>query len=193
VRHHFGIEGFGINAYTASRAGDRVIEEHDELAAAGEGRHQELYVVLTGRATFTLDGDEIDARAGTFVFVGEPEVVRGAVAAEPETSVLAIGARSGVPFTVSAWEYRFRARALGGEEGFAILREAAQRFPGNATVPYDLACMHALAGDADAATTALADAIALEPRARAWAAEDHDLAALRGASAFEALVAKPAD
>jgi hypothetical protein len=189
VRHHFGIEGFGINAYTAARQGDRVIEEHDELGAAGEGRHQELYVVLTGRATFTLDAETVDAPAGTFVFVGEPDVRRAAIASEPNTSVLAIGARPGVPYHVSPWEYRFRARALGGPEGLAILADAAQRFPGNATVPYDLACMHALAGDADLAITALADAIALEPRAREWAAEDGDLASLHGSPAFDALLA----
>jgi hypothetical protein len=193
VRHHFGIEGFGVNAYTAEGAGERVIEEHDELAAAGQGRHQELYVVLAGRATFTLDDEEVDAPAGTFVFVGEPDVRRGAVAAEPDTSVLAIGARPGIPFEVSAWEYRFRARAVGGSQGLAILADAAERFPGNPTIPYDLACMHALAGNVDAALTELREAIGLDPRARRWAAEDEDLAGLRGNPDYEALLENPRD
>jgi hypothetical protein len=117
VRHHFGIEAFGINAYTAEQAGRRVIEEHDELGESGAGGHNELYVVLTGRATFTVDGDELDAPAGTLVFTGEPAVRRGAVAAEPNTSVLAIGGRPGVPFTVSPWEYAFRGLAKSGAEG----------------------------------------------------------------------------
>jgi hypothetical protein len=189
VRHHFGIEGFGVNAYTAERGGDRVIEEHDELAAAGEGRHQELYVVLTGRAQFTLDDERIDAPAGTFVFVGEPDVRRGAIATDPHTSVLAVGARPGVAFDVSAWEHRFRARAIGGAEGVEILADAKARLPDNATIPYDLACMLALAGNAAGALDELGQAIALEPKAREWAAADEDLAGLRGTPAFEALLA----
>jgi hypothetical protein len=188
VRHHFGIEGFGINAYTADQPGDRVIEEHDELGAAGAGRHQELYVVLTGRACFTLDGEEIDAPSGTFVFIGEPEVVRGATASEPGTTVLAIGARPGQAFTVSPWEYRFRARALGGAEALALLDDAAQRFPDNPTVPFDRACLLALSGDRDAALRSLGDAVAIDPAVRERAAQEDDLASLRGDVEFEALI-----
>jgi tetratricopeptide (TPR) repeat protein len=188
VRHHFGIEGFGINAYSADQPGDRVIEEHDELGAAGAGRHQELYVVLTGRASFVLDGEDVDAPAGTFVFIGEPDVVRGAVAAEAATTVLAIGARPGHAFTVSPWEYRFRAQAIGGAEGFAILDEAAERFPDNATVPFDRAALHALAGQREEALDALRRAVELDPAARAWAAQDDDFSSLRGDPEFEALV-----
>ena len=46
------IESFGINAWTATEDGQRIIGEHDE---AGEGAtgHEELYVVLDGAATFT--------------------------------------------------------------------------------------------------------------------------------------------
>lgn len=170
-----------------------MIEEHDELAAAGEGRHQELYVVMTGGASFTLDGEQVDAPAGTFVFVGEPEVQRGAVATEPNTTVLAIGARPGVAFHVSAWEYRFRARAIGGKEGFAILADARERFPDNPTIPYDLACMQALEGDTEAALRSLREAVALEPKARGWAGSDDDLAGLRATAAFDALVADRPD
>ena len=63
VRKHFGIMSFGINAWTAPNAGDRIINEHDE-----DGEHEELYIVQRGRATFELDGERIDAPAGTFVF-----------------------------------------------------------------------------------------------------------------------------
>jgi hypothetical protein len=189
VRHHFGIEGFGINAYTADQAGDRVIEQHDELGAAGAGRHQELYVVLTGRAAFTLDGEEVDAAAGTFVFVGEPDVVRGAVASEAGTTVIAIGARPGVPFEVSPWEYRFRARAVGGPEAHEILDEAAERYPDDWTVPYDRACLYALDGDsAAAALESLARAVELHPEVRSRAVDDEDLASLRGDPEFTRLV-----
>ena len=86
VRRHFDIRAFGVNAYTAERAGQRVVEEHRE-----ESGHEELYVVLTGRATFKLDGEEHDAPAGTLVHC-LPGTLRGAVAAEPGTTVLGIGA-----------------------------------------------------------------------------------------------------
>jgi hypothetical protein len=190
IRHHFGIEGFGINAYTADQPGDRVIEEHNEIGAAGTGgRHQELYVVLTGRASFTLDGEEIDAPAGTFVFVGEPDVRRGAVAAEAGTSVLAIGARPGVPFEISPWEFRFRAAALGPTpEAHEALDEAERRFPDDTGISYDRACLHARAGDRVAALAELSRAIEARPDSRTAAREDPDFESLRGDEEFETLV-----
>src|SRR5689334_13753930 len=59
VRRTLGITGFGVNAYTADR-GECLIEEHDE-SASGAGRHEELYVILSGHATFNVDATEIDA------------------------------------------------------------------------------------------------------------------------------------
>jgi hypothetical protein len=100
VRHHFGIRAFGTNAYVALAAGEQVIEEHSE----GSGGHEELYFVASGRAAFTVAGEEIDAPAGTFVYVGDPVHVRGAVAQEPGTAVLAVGAPFGAPFSVRNWE-----------------------------------------------------------------------------------------
>ena len=65
VRHHFGITSFGVNAWTAREAGDRIINEHEESEPdSGE----ELYLVMRGRAVFELDGDRVPALAGTFVF-----------------------------------------------------------------------------------------------------------------------------
>ena len=190
IRHHFGIEGFGINAYTATEAGQRVIEEHDEVGAAGTGGgHQELYIVISGRATFTLDGEERDAPAGTFVFIGEPDVRRGAVAVEPETTVLAVGARPGVAFSVSPWEWSFRAAAVGGEDGLRIIDEGEERFPGNVSLIYARACLQALAGERDDALRSLAEAIEVDERAREWARDDQDFASLREAPEFVRLTA----
>jgi hypothetical protein len=189
VRHHFGIEGFGINAYTADRAGGQVVEEHDELAEADEGRHEELYVVLSGRATFALGADTIDAPSGTFVFVKDPALRRGAIAVEPHTTVLAIGARPGHAFHVSPWEYAFRGRARWSSDGVAIFEEGMVRFPQNATLPYNLACLHALAGEQQAALAALSRSIALDPVARTWASAEEDFASLRGHAEFDALLA----
>lgn len=188
VRHHFGIEAFGINAYTADRAGERVIEEHDETSGGGPGRHHELYIVLRGRATFTVDGDELDAPAGTFVFIGEPDVRRGAVAAQPATTVVAIGGRPGEPFTVSPWEYSFRGLAVGGAEGAAVFEEGVARFPESPSLPYNLACLRAREGDRAGAVAALRAAIALSDHARTWAAGDSDFDSLRADEEFEALL-----
>jgi hypothetical protein len=58
VRHHFGITAFGVNAWTARDAGDRIINEHDE---SEPNSNEELYLVLRGRAVFELDGDRVDA------------------------------------------------------------------------------------------------------------------------------------
>lgn len=103
LRHVLGIRAFGVNAWLTAAAGERVIEEHDE---AGDQGQEELYVVLRGRATFTVDGTTVDAPAGTSVAVTDASLTRGAVAAEAGTVVLAIGAVRGQGFTPSDWEQR---------------------------------------------------------------------------------------
>src|SRR5918911_4643086 len=92
VRRHLGITAFGANARVARQAGDVLVMPHDERAGGpfGTEGHEELYVVLRGHATFTLDGREVDAPAGTLLFVRDPAVVRSAVAAAPDTAVLAV-------------------------------------------------------------------------------------------------------
>jgi hypothetical protein len=89
VRHHLGITAFGVNAWTGRAAGDRIINEHDEA-----DEDEELYVVLRGTAVFELDGDRVDAPAGTLVFA-RPGVRRTAFAEEPETTILALGSTPG--------------------------------------------------------------------------------------------------
>ncbi|MDP8910697.1 MAG: hypothetical protein M3M94_01365, partial [Actinomycetota bacterium] len=79
IRSTLGIAAFGINAYVARNSGDTVFDEHDETeAGAGNQRHQELYVVLSGRATFTVGGRDVDAPVGTLVFFEDPAERRGA-------------------------------------------------------------------------------------------------------------------
>jgi hypothetical protein len=108
MRHALGVAAFGLNAYRAPQAGVEVIEAHDELDDDGGGQ-QELYVVLAGRATFTVGEETIDARAGSFVFIEDPALRRVAVAEEPGTTVVAVGARRGVAFEPSEWEQRWLA------------------------------------------------------------------------------------
>jgi tetratricopeptide (TPR) repeat protein len=179
LRHTLGIRAFGMNAYTAAKAGDLVVEEHTEESLG----HEEVYVVLEGRATFILDGEEFDAPAGTVVHLGDPKVKRVATAAEDGTRVLAVGAKPGAAYEPSPWEPAFRAEALarsGDVEGaVAICREALAEQPDNASVLYNLACFETLAGREDDALAHLERAFELRPEAREWAANDDDLAALR--------------
>jgi tetratricopeptide (TPR) repeat protein len=178
IRRHFDIRAFGVNAYTADEAGQRVVEEHRE-----EGGHEELYVVVAGRATFMLEREEHDAPAGTLVHC-PPGTLRSALAAEAGTTVLGIGAKPGEVFEPSPWERIFvgfgyyrrgdvdRARA----EIEAAVAERPDAWQGH----FNLACLEALEGRRDAALTALERAAELEPETVArYAREDSDFDGLR--------------
>ena len=106
VRIFFGIQSFGTNAYVGRQAGDEVIEEHTETDDS-ETQHEELFFVAGGRARFTIDGEEVDAPAGTFVYVRDPSVKRGARAEEDKTTLLAFGGTPGEAFDVSPWERKW--------------------------------------------------------------------------------------
>jgi hypothetical protein len=103
IRNHFGLTAFGINGYTAQRAGDRIIGEHDHSDPDDE-QHQELYFVHSGRARFEVDGAVIDAPAGTFVSAAAVTTLRSAVAEEDNTVVLVIGAEAGAAFEITPAE-----------------------------------------------------------------------------------------
>lgn len=189
VRTRFGISSFGVNAYSSPQAGGRVIEEHDELGG-GAGGHEELYVVLAGRATFTLAGEDLDAPAGTAVFIRDPTVRRGAVAEEAGTTVLVVGGVPGQAFEPSPWEvwleaYPFYARQE-YDRAVEIMRGRLAEHPDNANVLYNTACMEALAGEHDAAVGHLARAIELNPPAREWARGDSDFDPIRDDPRFPA-------
>ena len=182
VRHALGVGGFGINAYSAG-AGQDVVEEHTEADDEGRG-HQELYVVLTGRAQFEIDGETVDAAAGTLVFLPEPTSRRHAVAQADGTTVLALGGEPGVPYEVSAWEWRFRAQphidAEEWEKGIALMHDGLAARPGDASLLYNLACFEAKLGRLDEAAVHLQEAFDAEPdHVREWAASDTDLDPLR--------------
>ena len=196
VRDHLGIGAFGVNAYQAEQAGDSVISEHTELLA----KHEELYVVASGHATFTVGGEEIDAPHGTLVFVSDPGTRRGAVAREPGTTVLVVGAEPGQAFEVSPWEESWeenqQAMALYREQRYAdaaaVLREAVQRHPEASGLHYNLACFDSMAGaDAEAVAAELDRAIELFPGFRDFAREDSDFEPVRQHSAVAALLEEP--
>jgi tetratricopeptide (TPR) repeat protein len=186
VRRHFDIRSFGVNAYTAKEKGQRVVEEHRE-----QDGHEELYVVVSGRATFKVDGDEHDAPAGTLVHC-PPGTLREAFAAEPQTTVLGIGAKPGEVFEPSGWEWTFAGTSLlaqGDEEGARRELQA-----GIATYPdawqgyFNLACVEARLGNKDEALAQLERAAELDREAVArWAREDSDFASLTDDPRFLAL------
>src|SRR5262245_52563568 len=105
VRRHFDIRAFGVNGITGN-AGEELVEPHherDDESNLTDG-HEELFAVMRGQAVFTVDGEEIDAPAGTLVFVRDPDLIRSARATADGTAILAVGARPGVPFEISRWE-----------------------------------------------------------------------------------------
>jgi len=103
LRRKLDLGAFGASAAYQAKAGEDVIGEHDELGPGADGQ-EELYVVVQGDATFTVDGDEIDAPAGTIVFVRNPALLRAARATADGTAIIAVGGPAGVPYVVSRWE-----------------------------------------------------------------------------------------
>jgi tetratricopeptide (TPR) repeat protein len=187
IRRRFGITAFGVNAYSADEVGDRVVEEHHE-----RGGHEELYLVVTGHAVFTLGEEEHDAPAGTIVFV-RPGTRRGAIAREAGTIVLGVGAKPGVVFEPSQWEEWAAAesyRTLGRPEEARTLMDASIAANPDAWQGYyNLACFESLDGRREEAFAALARAVELGPdEARKYAAEDPDFDAIRDDPRFAELV-----
>ncbi len=105
VRRHFDIRSFGVNGITGD-AEDEMVEPHHESddEVNRTNGHEELFAVMSGHAVFTVDGESVDAPAGTLVFVRDPSLTRSARATADGTAILAIGARPGVPFEISRWE-----------------------------------------------------------------------------------------
>jgi uncharacterized cupin superfamily protein len=103
VRHHFGIETFGINIWRGQDDGT-VIPEHDESASGAP----ELYYVVEGQATFTVAGDEVDAPAGTCIWVTDPSAKRAGRASGPGTLVLSVGAAAaGQAYAPAGWDSHY--------------------------------------------------------------------------------------
>lgn len=188
VRHHLGITAFGVNAWTATSAGDRIINEHSEDEEGGE---EELYVVLEGHATFTIDGEEVDAPTGALVFV-KPGVRRTAFAQEPQTTILAIGAAPGEAYQPSGWELWAPANqyfAAGEyERAIEVVAPVVDANPGYGGLLYNLACAESLAGRRDDAIEHLGRAIAISDRSRSLARTDTDFDPLRADPRFAALL-----
>ena len=179
LRRRLGIRAFGVNAWRPQEDGRTIIGEHDEATAG----HEELYVVVEGHATFTVAGDEIDAPAGTLVFVRDPALKRGAVAREPGTTILTVGGKPGTAYEPLAWEENAEIIPLFGTgeyaEAKARLERALERYPDAGGLLYNLACAESRLGERDAALGHLERAIELWPGFREAAAGDPDFEAIR--------------
>ena len=192
LRRQLDLGAFGASAQFQRKAGELLIREHDE-AGPGADRHEELYVVVQGAATFTVDGQEVEAPQGTVIFVRDPEAKRGAVATEDGTIVLAVGGRRGEAYRLppaAAAEGFFDAYQA---KDYATALEATNRgleaYPGNALLLYNVACMSALLGDGEAALTALAESVAKWEPYKELARNDDDFDSVREDPRFVELVA----
>jgi tetratricopeptide (TPR) repeat protein len=191
VRRELDVNSFGAFATRAESAQGELVPEHDETGP-GADRHEELYFIASGHATFTVGGETIDAPAGTFVFVRDPEARRAAVADEAGTTLLAFGGRPGHAWRVTPGEALREFFPLHEAKDFegaaAVARDVLEDYPGNGLALYNLACCESLLGRSDEALEHLAAALEAAPRLAENARTDEDFDAIRGEDRFAKLV-----
>jgi hypothetical protein len=185
VREYFGIRAFGANAFVPSENGT-LVSEHDE---AGSGQ-EELYIVLDGHAVFEVDGETIDAPAGTLVFV-RAEARRKATG---DGTVLVIGATPDEAYQAidwgEAWMFHNDSMRAYGEQRYAdavgAVKAGLERNPDHPGLHYNYACFATLAGDTTDETFGhLRRSVELFPRFREQARTDDDFASVRDDPRFE--------
>ena len=188
IRRALGVRSFGINAWTAAGPGDPLVPEHDEVPSD----HEELYVVIAGHATFTVDGETVDAPQGTIVLVRDPAIVRSAVSAAPDTTILATGGRPGQAFVPMPWETNRDVVPLFSAGRYAdakqMLEQALDEYEERGYLLYNLACAESRLGEADAALAHLREAVRHAPELAKAASSDTDLEAIRDDQRFAELL-----
>jgi quercetin dioxygenase-like cupin family protein len=189
IRLALDVRAFGINAWTAHAADGEVIPEHHERPSG----HEELYLVTEGHATFTVEGEQVDAPAGTIVFVRDPAVTRGAVAREPGTTILSVGGKPGEVYRPRPWELNRDVFALldAGKHAEAkrLLTEALDRYDDRSGLLYLLACAEAQLGETDVALEHLRAAVDARPSLADDARQDSDFEPIRDDPRFAEIVA----
>ena len=188
IRHHLGITAFGVTAWTARAAGDLVINEHDEDDPTAD---QELFLVLRGHAVFELDGDRVDAPAGTLVFA-PPRAKRTASATEAGTTIIALEGTPGKAYEARGWELWAPLAPLyeAGEyaevaDRLGALVAAAPQYP---MLFFNLACCESQCGRTSDALDHLRHAIEMSEEFRDSAKDDSDLDPIRDEPAFRQLI-----
>jgi uncharacterized cupin superfamily protein len=86
IRRALGTTAFGINEIRLPPGVEGA--EHDE----GDTGHEEVYVVLDGAGTFTIDGEEVAVAAGDYLRV-DAGATRLAKAGDDGMRFLAVGAK----------------------------------------------------------------------------------------------------
>jgi uncharacterized cupin superfamily protein len=81
-----GLTGAGVSAIVCD-PGEEFDIEHDEA----ETGQQEVYVVVAGRAEFTIGDERIEAAPGTVVAAPDPAATRNYRALEPGTRIVCLG------------------------------------------------------------------------------------------------------
>jgi tetratricopeptide (TPR) repeat protein len=190
IRRELDIGAFGANAVQAE-AGKELIRERT-AAGYGADRHEELFVVVGGAATFTVDGQEVDAPAGTAVFVRDVEAKRAAVAREAGTTVLVIGGRRGEawrPTPGEAMQEFFPLYDAKDYEGaLRVAEQVLDEYPGNGLAHFNIACMQSRLGRTEESLDHLRAALEANPELLENARSDEDFASLRDDSRFRELV-----
>ncbi|HEY2353422.1 MAG TPA: hypothetical protein VGH79_00805 [Gaiellaceae bacterium] len=190
IRRALDIGSFGVNAIYQATAGEELVNEHDERGPGSTGQ-EELYVLVQGSATFTVDGEELDAPHGTALLV-LPDSKRSAVATSDETIVLVVGGVPGEAYrlgpmqTAEGFMDKYNAKDYAG--ALEVTNKALEAYPGNALVLYNVACMSALLGDHETALTALAESVSKWEPYKELARNDDDFTSLRNDPKFVELV-----
>lgn len=187
IRRELGVQAFGINAWHGD-TGSVLVGEHDETQSG----HEELYVVTTGAATFTVDGEEVAAGPGTVVFVRDPASSRSAVATEDGTTVVSVGGKPGEAYVPRVWEVSAETIALFEQERIdeakVLIESSMDEFDHHWVLSYNLACAEARTAEPDQAIEHLREAIAKRPQAKDAARDDSDFDSLREDPRFVELV-----
>jgi len=187
VRRKLDITGFGVQGFSAP-SGIDVIRSHDEMLL-GEAGQEELYIVLNGTATFEIDGETIEASAGTLVHV-QPTATRKATAKDDETAIVVVGGTPGKayePYPEEAAE-AFAAYNSGDyETAYAKQLVVVEKRPSDPVVHFNAGCFAARAGHADEAIGHLGRAVEINDRIKELIATDEDLDSIREDERFAEL------
>jgi hypothetical protein len=185
AREHLGLHAFGLNAFTPNDEG-LLINDHDETGSGQE----ELYIVLDGHATFEIDGETVEAPAGTLVSIA-PEARRKATGSG---TVLVVGGTPGAAYQSfdwgEAWTFHNTSITAYGEQRYddalTAVREGLEQVPDHPGLHFNYACFAALAGDiSDETFDHLRRSIELFPPFRDAARTDSDFSAVRNDPRFE--------
>jgi Flp pilus assembly protein TadD len=137
---------------------------------------------MNGAATFEIDGESVEAPAGSLVHV-RPAAMRKAIAKEEATTILVVGGTPGKAYEPSPEEAgeAFAAYNAGDYEG-ALAKQlvVVEKRPDDPVAHFNAGCFAARAGRADEAIDHLRRAVEINERIKELIASDEDLDSIRG-------------